>query len=81
MPEAESPDILPEVSSAGSGLTRSRVRTAWVFLSPMLIGLAFVAGWPLLRTIYFGFTDASLANMNAYQFVWFDNYLSYYEGE
>jgi trehalose/maltose transport system permease protein len=45
-----------------SQLTRQRVRSAWLFLTPMLIVLAAVAGWPLLRTFYFGFTNTSLAD-------------------
>ena len=34
--------------------------TAWLFLLPSLIVLAGVALWPLLRTIFFSFTDAML---------------------
>ena len=62
------------------GLQRSRVRTAWLFLAPMLLGLALVAGWPLLRTIWFSFTDASLSNINNYHFIFLQNYLTRYEG-
>ncbi|WP_376705894.1 sugar ABC transporter permease [Mesorhizobium sp. ISC25] len=42
----------------------------------MLIVLAGVAGWPLTRTIYFGFTDASLADLEARRWVGFANYFS-----
>ena len=49
-----------------SRLTRSRVRAAWLFISPMLVVLALVAGWPLARTIWFSFTDADLSNLNDY---------------
>jgi trehalose/maltose transport system permease protein len=59
-----------------SQLMRQRARSAWLFLAPMLIVLAAVAGWPLLRTIYFGFTDASLTDMEARQWVGFENYLT-----
>jgi len=55
---------------------RRRVRTAWLFLAPMLFVLAVVAGWPFLRTVYYSFTDASLADLDARQWVGFDNYLS-----
>ncbi len=61
-------------------LTRTRVTAAWVFLAPMLVILALVAGWPLARTIWFGFTDASLADLSEYEFVGFTNYLSYEGG-
>lgn len=59
-----------------SPLARRRVRTAWLFLAPMLFVLAIVAGWPFLRTVYYGFTDASLADLDARQWVGFDNYFS-----
>ena len=58
-----------------SNLTRSRVRSAWIFLVPMLVILALVAGWPLFRTIWYGFTDANLSDPEARQFVGFENYL------
>lgn len=69
------------VKSSSSELTRAKVRSAWIFLTPMLVVLALVAGWPLLRTIYFSFTDATLSNLSSYRFVGFDNFLEYYEGE
>ena len=61
-----------------SQLMRQRVRSAWIFLTPMLIVLAAVAGWPLLRTIYFGFTDASLVALEDKRWIGFGNYLSTY---
>jgi trehalose/maltose transport system permease protein len=57
-----------------SRLTRERVRSAWLFMAPMLIVLAMVAGWPLARTIWFGFTDANLSDLEAAQFIGFVNY-------
>ncbi len=60
-----------------SQLSRQRVRAAWMFLAPMLIVLVAVAGWPLLRTIYFGFTDASLDDLEGAKWVGFKNYLEY----
>lgn len=59
-----------------SSLARQRVRSAWLFLAPMLLVLAAVAGWPLLRTVYYSFTDASLADLDARQWVGFDNYFA-----
>lgn len=64
-----------------SKLTRERVRTAWLFLSPMLLVLAVVAAWPLLRTIWFGFTDANLAALDQWRFIGVDNYLARYDVE
>ncbi|RUU75249.1 MAG: sugar ABC transporter permease [Mesorhizobium sp.] len=59
-----------------SPLTAQRVRSAWLFLAPMLLVLAAAAGWPLARTVYFSFTDASLADLDARQWVGFANYFS-----
>ncbi len=73
-----STDFRPSVGKpVRSQLTRQRVRSAWVFLLPMLVVLAAVAGWPLLRTIYFGFTDASLDDLQGAEWVGFRNYLEY----
>ena len=57
-----------------SRLTRARVRAARAFVTPMLLVLAAVAGWPLLRTVWFAFTDANLADLGAAQFVGIDNF-------
>lgn len=61
-------------SAPVSRLTRQRVRAAWLFLTPMLIVLALVAGWPLAKTIAYGFTDASLIDPASARFVGFDNF-------
>ncbi len=61
-------------ASGGSELTQAKVRSALLFLAPMLVVLFLVAGWPLIRTIWFSFTDASLTNIGEYQFVGFDNF-------
>ncbi|TGR17153.1 MULTISPECIES: sugar ABC transporter permease [unclassified Mesorhizobium] len=55
---------------------RQRVRSAWLFLAPMLLVLAAAAGWPLARTVYFSFTDASLSDLDARQWVGLANYVS-----
>jgi trehalose/maltose transport system permease protein len=52
-----------------TGMERRRRRAAWLFLAPMLLTLLLVAGWPLLRTIYFGFTDATLFDIEYHDFV------------
>ncbi|MEQ5774909.1 MULTISPECIES: carbohydrate ABC transporter permease [unclassified Thalassospira] len=64
-----------------SSLTRSRRRSAWIFLIPMLAILAVVAGWPLLRTFYFGFTDANLSDLSSYSFIGIENFYAVYDGE
>jgi trehalose/maltose transport system permease protein len=59
----------PRLRGGISGMQRRRRRTAWLFLLPMLVVLALVAGWPLLRTIYFAFTDATLFDLAFHEFV------------
>ncbi|THK37894.1 sugar ABC transporter permease [Ensifer sp. MPMI2T] len=61
----------------GSDLQAQRLRSAWIFLTPTFLVLAMVAGWPLVRTIYFSFTNASLTNLSAAEFVGLQNYLSW----
>ena len=60
-----------------SRLSRERARSAALFLAPMLIVLAAVALYPLYRTIYFSFTDASLDLIGEARWVGFRNYLEY----
>ncbi|AJD44850.1 ABC transporter permease protein (plasmid) [Rhizobium gallicum bv. gallicum R602sp] len=62
---------------SASELRSERVRSAWLFLAPTLFILAVVAGWPLFRTIYFSFTNASLTDLGNAQFIGFGNYLSW----
>ena len=62
-------------------LQQRRARAAWLLVFPALFLLAGVAGWPLLRTIFYSFTDAALDTPELYNFVGFDNYLSFFEGE
>ncbi|HUH76823.1 MAG TPA: sugar ABC transporter permease [Devosia sp.] len=57
-----------------SELMKQRVRAARWFLLPMMIALAVVAGWPLLRSIYFSFTNASLNDLANAKWVGFANY-------
>ena len=58
-----------------SELLAERVRSAMIFLVPMLIALAVVAGWPLLRSIWFSFTDARLNTLYTAEWIGFGNYL------
>jgi trehalose/maltose transport system permease protein len=62
----------------GDRLTASRVRSAWLFLTPMLVVLALVAAWPLLRTIYLGFTDANLLRMEQAKWIGLQNFTGEY---
>jgi len=60
--------------AGGSELTRAKLRSAMFFLLPMLVVLFLVAGWPLGRTIFFSFTDATLNDLDNYSFVGFENF-------
>ncbi|WNG28703.1 sugar ABC transporter permease [Cystobacter fuscus] len=56
-------------------LARQRVRAAWLFLLPTLVVLAGVAGWPLLRTFWFAFTNANLGSTEPPEFVGLENFV------
>jgi trehalose/maltose transport system permease protein len=60
-----------------SQLVAQRLRAAMIFLAPMIVALLVVAGWPLARTIYFSFTNATLTNLAGAEFIGFRNYLSW----
>ncbi|MDR6101136.1 trehalose/maltose transport system permease protein [Agrobacterium larrymoorei] len=70
---------VPDRSAAmvGSDLQSERLRSAWLFLAPTFLVLALVAGWPLVRTVWFSLTDASLTNLSDAEFVGLKNYLSW----
>lgn len=63
-----------------SWLAASRTRSAWLFIAPMLVLLALVAGWPLLRTIWLGFTDANTLRLDQARWIGFDNFLTRQDG-
>lgn len=54
--------------------SRGAGRAAALFLAPMLLALAMAAGWPLARTIWFAFTDASLTALDEARFVGLENF-------
>ncbi|MGM0534576.1 MAG: carbohydrate ABC transporter permease [Pseudomonadota bacterium] len=70
----------PQAGYRGTKVRRQRVRAAWLFLLPMLVALALVAGWPLLRTFYFSFTDGTLSALGQASFIGLENYLVYDNG-
>ena len=47
----------------------------WPFLLPCLFVLMLCAGWPLIRTIFLGFTDATLENLHDADFIGVSNYI------
>ena len=52
-----------------------RKRAALLFILPLIGALGAVAGWPLARTFYFAFTDATLATIETPRFVGLDNFV------
>jgi trehalose/maltose transport system permease protein len=61
-----------------SDLQASRLRSAGIFLIPMIVALLIVAGWPLARSIYYSFTNATLDNMyTGAKFIGLANYFSW----
>ena len=64
----------PIKTSIRNELLAGRVRSAWIFLAPMIITLLIVAAWPLARSIWFSISDASLLHFHEAQFNWFKNY-------
>jgi trehalose/maltose transport system permease protein len=56
------------------GIARARIRSAWLFLLPVLVAIAAVAGWPLARTVWFSLTDARLDTLDNHAFIGLENY-------
>lgn len=61
-----------------TGLQAQRRRQARWMLLPMLLLLAAVAGWPLLRTLAYSLTDAMLGSTEPAQFVGLEHYIGEY---
>lgn len=57
-------------------MERRNFYSNWLFLAPCLFVIALSAGWPLIRTIFFSFTDASLDNLQGFEFVGLANFIS-----
>lgn len=68
---------MPDSSSRIHNERKQRQRLSnWLFLAPCLLTLALCAGWPLLKTIYFSFTDAALDSLSDFQFIGIDNFIN-----
>ena len=68
------------ITPSESALTRQRHRSAWLFLTPMLMVLAVVALEPLGRSMWLSLTDAQLDNIfgEGVRFVGLENYIGDY---
>jgi trehalose/maltose transport system permease protein len=72
--QPQSPVIM-SAKARRSPIARNKSFQAWLFLAPLLAMLLIVAAWPLLRTILFSLTDASLSDLTVWKFVGLANYL------
>ncbi len=81
MPAAQAAPVAANVPGRKRSLQARRARSAWLLVAPTLVLLAGVAGWPLLRTFFYSFTDAQLDTPEVYNLVGFANYLDFFEGE
>ncbi len=57
-----------------------RTRTAWLFIAPLLLALATVAAFPLLRVLGYSLTDATLFAPERAHLVGLANYLGRVDG-
>ena len=55
----------------------STVRSVTGRVAPLLAVMTIVAGWPLLRSIWFSLTDADLSSLGDASFIGLENYLFY----
>ena len=78
---AASPSAPPVARGRKRDLQSRRARAAWLLVAPTLVLLAGVAGWPLLRTLFYSFTDARLDTPEEYKLVGFANYFDAVDGE
>lgn len=60
----------------GSPLIWRRASLGRALVAPTLVAAALIAGWPLLRTLWLSFTDATLAQPEDAAFVGLANYAS-----
>ncbi|WP_018151540.1 carbohydrate ABC transporter permease [Leeia oryzae] len=58
-----------------SPLAQQRRRQAWLLVLPAMLMLVVIAGWPLLRTVWFSLTSAQLSDLTQHPFVGLDNYI------
>lgn len=56
-------------------LERREHRSGLLFVAPLITVLVLVAGWPLVRTLYFSFTDAYLDDSANHVLVGFNNFV------
>lgn len=60
---------------AAGAFMRRRARHAWIFLTPALVVVAFVALYPLAHTFYLSFTNTRLGSGEPARFIGLQNYV------
>lgn len=53
-----------------------KIKGNWIFLVPCLLCLLISVGWPMIRTLYFSFTDASLDDFSRSSFIGLTNFIT-----
>ncbi len=66
------------MTANAQGIAAAQRRRARWLLSPLLLLLGVVAGWPLVRTVWFSLTDAELGQTGAVHFIGLANYVGEY---
>jgi multiple sugar transport system permease protein len=57
-----------------------RNATAYLFLSPWLLGFLVLTAYPMIYSLWLGFTDYDFTQPNSTQFIWFGNYQKMFGG-
>lgn len=51
----------------------------WLLMLPCILCLIISAGWPVIRTLYFSFTDANLEDISVHEFIWLENFVNLFQ--
>ncbi len=57
-----------------STLSYERQKSSLFFVAPLIVTLLIIAGFPLLTTLYYAFTDAHLSDLSQAKFIGLGNY-------
>jgi trehalose/maltose transport system permease protein len=74
MSTVATPAAVPRRRRRRTGLQRRQTRLGWLLLVPALAVVAFVAAYPLAKTIYQSFTNAEFLGLTPTKWVGLDNY-------
>lgn len=60
-------------------IDHDRFNSKWLLLVPCIMCLLISAGWPMLRTIYFSFTDANIDDFRESTFIGLENFITLFQ--